>query len=51
MKLGHTGRGDSGALYLQSAVAGVMSSSEGGICVACAVCFRVEEWVPRNYRL
>ena len=31
----HTGRGDSGALNLQSAIAGIMSDYEG---CACAVC-------------
>jgi len=33
----HTGRGDSGALYLQSATAGMMSDYEGSACAVCAV--------------
>ena len=33
MKSGHTGRGTSGALYLQSATAGVISNYEGCVCV------------------
>ena len=37
MKSGHTSRGDSGALHLQSATAGVVSSYEGWFCVVCTV--------------
>ena len=36
MKKDHTGRGVSGALYLQSATAGVVSFSEGWIRTVCA---------------
>ena len=35
MKKDHTGRGVSGALYLQSATAGVVSSIEGWIRTVC----------------
>ena len=35
MKKDHTGRGVSGALYLQSATAGVVSSFEGRIRTVC----------------
>ena len=33
IKSGHTGRGASGALYLQSATAGVISNYKGCVCV------------------
>ena len=48
VKVGHASRGDSGALYLQSAIAGVVSVTEGFVCVVCDVLFCVEKRVLRN---
>lgn len=41
-------RGVSGALYLQSAVAGLNSLFEAIICGVCLILVNVENWVPRN---